>query len=181
MSPAERRSLRFACLGFLRQVPGIQTAFSPLPSAFGPLTAYAKTFSSLYSVTQEHARLESDYKIIPICPLLCSLFKVHWIGVLCQINWQALYPAPNQAGVNYTIPPHCCPWETNYKATTCFSDYGIPIHPSCSVPMSKCQKATGREVCQPKSQQLLFSSVTQPQFYSNVWGSPTGKRGHTSI
>lgn len=43
---------------------------------------------SLFSDSGTH-RLESDYKIIPICPLSCSLLKVHWRGVLCQINWQA--------------------------------------------------------------------------------------------
>lgn len=129
VSPAEKRSTHFACLGFLWHVPGIQTAFSPLPSAFGPLIAYAyKTFSSFYSVTQEHASLESDYKIIPICPPLSSLFKVHWSGILCQVNWQALCPSPNRAGVNDKIPLHCHPWETTYKATPCFSDCGIPGH-----------------------------------------------------
>lgn len=153
MLPTEKRSIHFACLGFLWQVPGIKTAFSPHPSAFGPLTAYAKkTFSRLCSVTQEHARLESDYKIIPICPLLCSLFKVHWSGALCQINWQALYPSSNQA--------HCYPWESIYKATTCFSDYGIPVHLSCPVPLSRCQKGTGIEVCQRPSTPFFFSHRT---------------------
>lgn len=50
-------------------------SFLSTPFCFWPLIAHAKkTFSSLYLVTLDHARLESDYKIIPICPLLCSLF-----------------------------------------------------------------------------------------------------------
>ena len=86
MVPTEKRSIHSACLGFLWQVPGAQTAFSLLPPASGRLMAYAeKTLSSLCSVTQEPAGFESDYKIIPICPLLCSLFKGHRRAVFAKL------------------------------------------------------------------------------------------------
>lgn len=130
-SPAEKRSIHFACLGFSWQVPGIWTASSPRPSAFSPLTTYAdKTFSSFYSVTRNMQGFESDYKVIPICLPLCSLFKVHQSGVLCQVHGEALCPSPHGAGVNDQIPLHGHPWETTYKGTLCFSDSRIPGHPS---------------------------------------------------
>lgn len=83
---------------------------SPAPSA-RRLAAYAKkTFPWLWAQWLGTHRLDSDYRVIPFRPLLCSLFKVHGSGVLCQINWQALYSSPNQA--------HCHSWERPYMNQT---------------------------------------------------------------
>lgn len=173
-SPAEKRSIHFACLGFSWQVPGIRTASSPRPSAFSPLTTYAdKTFSSFYSVTRNMQGFESDYKIIPNVPL-CALylkfteveFFARFMGRLCVHPHTGLVWMTKSLSM---VTPGKLP--TKPLLALVILGWQVILALTSSTLVSMPESKWGWKSANPMASTSFFS-LTKPWLYSNIWQRP---------